>query len=188
MTGISHELAGVAGMADNGGIPDGTQVAYLKATSGNPASLDQALYPGITLGKTYELSFQYNASDGAGNFDRADMTVTAGSTTLVNTLPVAPVGGDNPYYTFEAPFTPTNNVTPIIVSNADTGPDGTSVLLVDDFAILNVVPEPSTAALLFAVGAMLLCGRRPEAAPRELVRRSCEVRVGAGASSRQPFG
>jgi hypothetical protein len=91
VTGIAPNLTGAVGMADNGAIPDGAQVAYLRANGSASASLSQVTFShSLTAGKTYELSFRYNASVGGGNFDPADMTVTAGGTTLANSLSVYP--------------------------------------------------------------------------------------------------
>jgi PEP-CTERM motif len=73
---------------------------------------------------------------------------------------VTPVGDENPYYTFEAAFTPTTTSAGITISNADIGPDGTSVLLLDDVAVLATVPEPSTIALLSVAGSLFLYRRR----------------------------
>ena len=147
-TGVNPSLSGGSAYADNGVIPDGEKVAFLRATASEPASLTSAIPNfALTPGQLYRLHFRYNASAGTG-FDPATMTVKVGSSVIASDLKVIPVGGDNAYYTFDEVFTaPAQFSSLFSISNSAFGPNGASALLVDDFAVLNVVPEPTIAAM-----------------------------------------
>ena len=165
-TGNTGVNTGTGPFADNGAIPDGSQVGILQNnnTSAAQASMSQTL-SGLTVGQTYQLQFYYNARANGGT--SSAMTVTLGSSTLANNLTVTPVGGTNPYDLFTANYTATSSTALLDVTNATafggTSPDNT--LLVDNFSLAPTTtstPEPASLALFgaSAMGLLLLKRRK----------------------------
>ncbi len=153
--------------ADNGTIPDGSQVGFLQNNNASTAaaSLSQTL-TGLSVGTTYQLKFFYNARSSAGITSGAGnptMDVSLGGVPLASGQTITPVGTGNPYYTFTGDYTATS--TSALLSVANGAPFGSgandSTLLVDNFSLAPVtaIPEPASLALL-GVGAMGLLLRK----------------------------
>ena len=116
--------------ADNGAIPDGTQVGFLQGT----ATFSNTI-AGLTSGQQYELSFRVNARNGAP----PTMSVDVGGSTLVKS-DVNPVGGANPYKYVVRTFTATGATMPLNIHS--TVLDGDRTLLVDD---VRITEKPNAA-------------------------------------------
>lgn len=159
--------------ADNGTVPDGSQVGFLQNnnTTTAAASLSQTL-TGLTVGTTYQLKFFYNARTGAGvtaGSGNPILDVSLGGTMLPGSgqtvAPVAAAGAAGSYDTFTGDYTATSTSALLDVSNAASfGTNAAdSTLLVDNFSLapLTSIPEPASLALL-GVGAtgLLLRKRR----------------------------
>ncbi len=158
--------------ADNGTIPDGSQVGFLQNNNASTAaaSLSQTL-TGLTAGTTYQLKFYYNARLGAGTSDEGNpiLDVSLGGTPLAGSgQTVLPVGSSPgaaaPYDVFTADYTATGSSALLDVSNgALFGGAGTpdSTLLVDNFSLAPVtaIPEPASLALV-VVGATAFLMRK----------------------------
>ena len=111
--------------ANNGTIPDGTQVGFIQ-TNSNSNSYTNSI-TGLTPGQQYQLAYRVNARNG----QQTRMAVSVGGTELVGSL-VNAVGGANPYGYVVRTFTATAATMPLEVASSSTG-DNT--LLIDDFQI-----------------------------------------------------
>lgn len=110
-------VAGPGPFADNGINPDQDSVAFLQKV----ASLSQTL-SNLTAGKTYTLSYAYNAR--SGNSPR--LKVTVGDAILQDEV-VTPVGGTAPYYSKSVVFTATDATQVLTFAQTSTN-DNTVVL------------------------------------------------------------
>jgi hypothetical protein len=120
--------------ADNGTVPDGTQVGFLQGT----ASFGNTI-TGLTNGQQYELSFRVNARSGLA----PTMSVDVGGTALVKS-DVNPVGGANPYKYVVRTFTATGPTMPLNIHSTVLAGDRT--LLVDDVRITAKPNAPWTVS------------------------------------------
>ena len=115
--------------ADNGAIPDGTNVAFIQ--SGTNSSLSTVL-PNLTAGQTYKVNFRVNARSFLGT--TPNLKVDIAGTNVINTT-IAPVGGagsSNAYRYFAFDFTASGLTTTLTLRNDATN-DAT--VLVDNFSI-----------------------------------------------------
>ncbi len=168
-TGNTGVNTGSGPFANNGTVPDGSQVGLLQNNSSSTAqaSISQTLN-GLTVGTTYQLKFYYNArttNTGGSGGGYPTMNVTLGSDTLANGLAVTAVGGTNPYDVFTANYTATSTTAVLDVTNGTPIGTGASdnTLLVDNFSLAPVsTPEPASLAMLgiSAIGLLLLKRRR----------------------------
>lgn len=117
--------------ANNGTIPDGSQVGFIQ-TNSNTNSFSNTITD-LTPGQQYQLSYRVNARSG----QQTRMSVEVGGVPLVGSL-VNAVGGANPYGYVVRNFTATAETMPLSVISSSTG-DNT--LVIDDF---QVVAKPST--------------------------------------------
>lgn len=126
--------------ANNGTVPDGTQVAFLQANPG-PSTLFQTI-AGFSPGTGYWIAYSENARNGGGT-GTPDVTVTMDATTIVPSHSVSAVGGSSPYnQVVSSIFTPTATSHTLTFSAlSHTGGDSTA--LIDN--VLIVPPVPITA-------------------------------------------
>ena len=117
--------------ANNGTIPDGSQVGFIQ-TNSNTNSFSNTITD-LIPGQQYQLSYRVNARSG----QQTRMSVEVGGVPLVGSL-VNAVGGANPYGYVVRNFTATAETMPLSVISSSTG-DNT--LVIDDF---QVVAKPST--------------------------------------------
>jgi len=110
--------------ADNGAVPDGTNVAYI-ATHNVSLSTEMT---GLTTGETYKVRFRVNSPAG----QKPTLRILLDGERLVNTH-VLPVDGTNPYRAVAADFTATATNQTLTVTNVSAAA-GLAVLL-DDFTI-----------------------------------------------------
>ncbi|HSH16920.1 MAG TPA: immunoglobulin domain-containing protein, partial [Verrucomicrobiae bacterium] len=86
--GAGINPGGGSPFADNGAIPDGTQVAFIQEDSALSQVVD-----GFVVGRTYQLRYYENARNG----NRPYLAVAVGGNTVVADHEVNSVGGANPY-------------------------------------------------------------------------------------------
>lgn len=139
--------------ADNGAIPNGSQVAFIQSNNGAVQSLSQKL-SGFIPGKKYVLRFYYNARYAA--FPAAadpTMVVKLGSSTLtpVGGISIKPVGtqpGTTAYHLAKYYYTATGRTATLRFSNINTAKDsaGTayddSSILIDDVSLRTAASKP----------------------------------------------
>jgi len=143
--------AGGSPHADNGAIPDGDQVAFLRAS----ATLSQPI-SGFEIGKIYQVSYYENNRSGA--YAPGGLQVLLDATVIVADHATPAVGGSNPYrFITSSPFTATNT-THTLMFESTSGLDK-SVLI--DHVTIAEIPEPTTLALLtLTLPTLLKRGRR----------------------------
>ena len=110
--------------ANNGIIPNGSQVAFIQ--NGADSSLSTVI-PNLTIGQTYKVNFRVNARSG----NTPNLKVDIDGNNVISTA-VTAVGGTNPYKFFAFDFTATATSQTMTLRN-DAAPDNTVVL--DDFSI-----------------------------------------------------
>lgn len=110
--------------ADNGTIPNGSQVAFIQ--NGADASLSTVI-PNLTIGQAYKVNFRVNARSG----NTPNLKVDIDGNNIISTA-ITPVTGSNPYKYFAFDFTATATSQTLRLRN-DAGGDNTVVL--DDFSI-----------------------------------------------------
>lgn len=114
--------------ADNGVIPQGSNVAFIQ----NAGNLSQVVN-GFEVGKQYLVTYRENARSGNTAVGR----VTIDATTIVGAHNATPVGGANPYRTIGSSlFTATSNSHTLTLSNVVGAGDNT--ILLDDVRIREV--------------------------------------------------
>ena len=117
--------------ANNGSIPDGSQVGFIQ-TNSNTNTFTNTI-TGLTAGSTYELSFRVNARGG----QQVRMNAAVGGEILQWAL-VNSVGAANPYGYYVRNFDATSDEMELAITSSSTG-DNT--LLIDDF---RVTPKPES--------------------------------------------
>jgi len=110
--------------ANNGVIPNGSQVAFIQNSA--TASLSTVISD-LTVGDTYKVNFRVNARGG----NTPNLKVDIDGANVINTA-VTSVGGVNPYKYFAFDFTATATSQTMALRN-DAGGDNT--VLLDDFTI-----------------------------------------------------
>jgi len=130
-----NPAAGTNSFANNGIVPDGTNVAFLQVVGGVPATLETTI-TGLTPGATYNITFRINSNLGmpASNLkvfiDGAPGLVSGNPS--VEGLTLNPVVGTSPYRVVGIDFVASAASQTLSIKN-DTTTD--TVLLVDDFKI-----------------------------------------------------
>lgn len=133
--------------ADNGLIPEGGNVAGLQQAE----TLSQTL-TGLTIGQQYRFELDYNSRNGD---DPAALFTIAGLTAFSGTVPE--VGGANPYHHLTYDFIATATTATLTIANTLPSPTD-STLLVDNVRV-QLVPEPTSIALI-GLGTLLTARRR----------------------------
>src|SRR5664280_2473956 len=124
--------------ADNGAIPDGTNVAFIQS-SGTTNTLSTTI-TGLIPGVAYQVGFRANCRSGYSQ-PGAESSLNGGAFVPFTCYPA--VGGSHPYYTNSAVFIATGGTAVLAVRNYVASPhDGT--LLVDDFSIQNLLLVTTT--------------------------------------------
>src|ERR1043165_3713222 len=130
--GINPIVDGRSPYADNGAIPQGTQVAFIQS-----GGLLRQTLGGFIVGGVYQVQYAENA---CGQCFAPAITVTVGADTVVVSHPVFPVGGSNSYHQVaSAPFVATATSLQISFQNTVAGSGSTngasSVALIDNVSI-----------------------------------------------------
>ena len=120
-TGSGLNPAGGSPFADNGTIPNGTQVAFVQS-----GSIDTVI-TGLTTGTQYRLAFRINAR--GGQTPILDLQVD-GATLLLS--PVTSINGTNPYRYVAVDFTAASATATLALFNTQVGD---TTFVVDDFTI-----------------------------------------------------
>ena len=122
--------------ADNGVIPDGTNVAFIQAV-GETNSIS-TLISGLVPGMDYQVTFRANRRM-ANDEPSVSWSLNGGAFVPFTASPA--VGDPNAYYTNSATFTATNTTAALVLQNGiDTG-DAT--VLLDNFTVQTVPTEPT---------------------------------------------
>ncbi len=112
--------------ADNGAIPDGTNVAFIESSDSLSSILGTTI-SGLTAGTTYKVTFRENASNG----QTPNLRISINSTELL-ALTTYSAGSTNPYFYIAFEFTATAASHMLNILNDASV---TNTLLVDDFRI-----------------------------------------------------
>jgi hypothetical protein len=136
--------AGRGPFIDNGMIPDGGQVAFLQG----PNTMSQVIY-GLEPDRQYWLQLYVNARNCCGDAPLGSLRFNGAE--LLPPTPVTPVGGANPYYFVNVPFTPNSPTGLLEVISGATPANGDRTLLVDAVSLVRrasgvVVQNPSFEA------------------------------------------
>ena len=136
--------------ADNGAIPDGDQVAFLR----HSGTLSQAI-SGFEIGKIYQVSYYEN---NRSTYAPGGLQVLLDAAVIVADHETPAVGGSNPYrFITSSPFTATSTTHTLMFES--TSGDDKSVLI--DHVTLTEIPEPTTLGLLtLALPALLKQSRQ----------------------------
>lgn len=146
ITGWSSDVDANAGLnpgggspfANNGVIPEGTQVGFIQANNSTTTLSSNAGITDLTPGETYNLTFRVNSR----NAQNPRMTLLIDGQPFV-TNNVTSVGGTNPYKYVSVNFTATSTTASLAISNS-SATDNT--LLLDDFKIAAATPKFTTSA------------------------------------------
>ncbi len=122
--GAGLNPAGGSPFADNGTIPNGSQVAFIQ--NGADSALSTVLSD-LSAGQAYKVNFRVNARSG----NTPNLKVEIDGNNVITTA-VTPVGGANAYKYFAFDFTATSG-SHTMTLRSDSGGDNTVVL--DDFSI-----------------------------------------------------
>ena len=130
--------------ADNGAVPQGTNVAFLQTAQDAPEPTEiHTDITGLTTGTTYRLYFRANVRSGTHVGATPSRLVVsigdAGSEQEVLNADVFPVGGTTPYHYVYVDFTATGATQRLLLRNTQAAVDNS--IVVDDFTI---APSPLT--------------------------------------------
>ncbi len=142
--------------ANNGIIPDGSQVAFLQTDGSAPTTLAQTI-TGLTAGDQYVISFYDNSRDYGNN---PILDVSFGGLALAPSQSIAPVGDANPYNFITGNAYTAAGTSADLVFAVSIPQGGDATALIDDVTIKDItapaaVPEASTTVslgLLLALG------------------------------------
>lgn len=128
--------AGGTPFADNGAVPNGSNVAFIQSTGIGSITLSTTI-TGLTAGRTYRLQFRANC--------RGAYTPPIATYAIANGVPVPftaspSVGGATAYYFVVGNFTATAASATLQIRNETITAGSDSALLVDDFSIAQVDP------------------------------------------------
>ena len=155
--------------ANNGVIPDGTQVAFLQTNGSADTTLAQTIN-GLTIGDQYVISFYDNSRAG---FTAPTLNVSFGGQAIAAPQTVNSVGGTNPYHFITGTAYTATGTSAALLFAASLSAGGDSTALIDNVTIKDIspgapVPEASTTVslgLLLALGfGGLVVARRKKAA------------------------
>lgn len=140
LVGLSP-TAGDESIADNGIVPNGTRVAFLRSQGGT-TTLSTTI-SGLVAGTHYRVQFRYNRK--TGSFGNSPLVTCRINGSIASALPspfnpVNNTAGTHtfPYITLSAIFLASGPTATLEISNTTPGTD--SVLLVDNFLITQATP------------------------------------------------
>src|ERR1043166_3393457 len=145
--GLNPIVDGRSPYADNGAIPQGTQVAFIQS-----GGLLRQTLGGFVVGGVYQIQYAENA---CAQCLPPAITVTVGSDTVVPLHSVFPVGQSNAYHqVLSSPFVAIATSLQISFQNTVTGTTNgvSSVALVDNISI-SLLSTGSTSQVLVPAGA-----------------------------------
>jgi hypothetical protein len=119
-------------VANNGAVPNGVNVAFVRSRNGEAATLETSI-ANLIPGRRYRVGFRANSREGGGE-PSPQWSINGGDFHPFKAWP--PVGGTNPFHMNSGGFIATGPVAKLVVRNR-SGPD--SVVIVDDFF---AVPVP----------------------------------------------
>lgn len=114
--------------ANNGAVPNGTNVAFVQSLGNQLSTLSNNI-TGLVAGNRYLVRCRANSRIYQGDC-AATWSVNGGSFVALTANPA--VGASNPYYTNSIVFTATAATAPLVIANQTTND---SALLVDDFSV-----------------------------------------------------
>ncbi len=119
--------------ANNGAVPNGTRVAFLRGTTGAvpPAVLGTTL-TGLTPGQTYKVNFRCNARSNTVAVTNANLRAAIDGETVLSLTNLTSVTGGNPYRYIAFDFTAAAESQTLTMTN---NRPHECALLVDDFSI-----------------------------------------------------
>ncbi|NOS72456.1 MAG: hypothetical protein HOP33_21355 [Verrucomicrobia bacterium] len=126
--------------ANNGAIPNGTNVAFIQCSGANNTNTLSTTITGLTPGIQYLINFRANSR--SGGTPNAAISLNGGGLMPFTCAPA--VGGANPYYVNSAAFIATSNTASLRVLNGITNGDAT--VLLDNFSISTLGPLVVTNA------------------------------------------
>lgn len=138
--------SGSSPFANNGTIPEGSNVAFIQADG---ASLTTMLtstngITGLVIGQTYRLQHRVNSRLTGGN-NTPEMGLIVGGTKVIRN-DVSSVGGTNPYKLVSYDFVATANTMSLAVDSSLSGTGTDETLLIDAFTVAQVNPRMSINA------------------------------------------
>lgn len=156
--------------ANNGIIPDGSQVAFLQTNGSADTTLLQTI-TGLVPGDQYVVSFYDNSRSYGAN---PVLNVSFGGQAIADPQTIAPVGGLNPYNSITGTaFTATSDSADLIFAASLAAPGDASALIdgvtIQDIGPVAAVPEASTTLsfgflLTLGLGGLALEARRRKTA------------------------
>jgi|GEM_PF-538488 len=120
--------------ANNGVIPDGSQIAFLQTDGSAPTTLAQTI-TGLKVGHQYVISFYYNSR---AYGDNPILNVSFGGQAITAPQTVTPVGGSNPYnFIITSAYTATGESADLVFAvSIPQGGDASAVI--DDVTIKDI--------------------------------------------------
>lgn len=125
--------------ADNGTVPQGTNVAFIQGTASETITELRTDITGLTSGQKYRLNFRATVRANTAAL-LANLSVTIGDETLL-AADVVPVNGNAPYHYVYLDFTATAATESLILRNNQI--TGDTTIVVDDFTIAAAPAAPA---------------------------------------------
>jgi hypothetical protein len=136
-SGVNNDVSAASPFADNGAIPDGSNVAFIQGSK----TISQTV-AGLKSGEEYVLSYSYNTRNCCGG--TIGLTASVDGNAVGSVDAVSPVGGANAYHTASHNFVATASETELVFAATAAG-DAT--LLLDAVAIKSVPMHKGTVTI-----------------------------------------
>lgn len=122
--------------ADNGTIPDGSQVAFMQE-----AGAMRQIISGFTIGAPYQVQYFENSRNCCGGTPSSEVRINGNTIATAHAVP--PVGGANPYrQVVSAAFNATGTAMELAIIKGDAAP-GDSTLLIDNVRVVALSASPA---------------------------------------------